>query len=111
VATGIGVALKNFIVWLFSTTTGKAILKAVVPIMLIALFAVAVTGLGFLPRSPLYEANRALLGLSMYVPYLRYVSAFVPIEHITTTLGLWLASIMLFHSAKVYLRVGKISKG
>ena len=74
--------------------------------MLVGFFLIGLAGVGFLPRSPLYYANRLLFGMSMYVPYLPYVSAFVPIETISYTLFTWVGAIIWFHYAKWMLRKG-----
>jgi len=98
----------KLITWLFTTVAGKAVIKAAVPIVLLALFALGLFGAGLLPRSPFYYANMLLVGMAVDIPYTRYVGAFVPVLPILGTLRAWVSAIIAFHVVKFYLRAGKI---
>jgi len=109
-AAGALKAVKHVLIWLLTTVAGKAVVKAFVPIILLALFLMGVYGLGLLPRSPFYYANDWLVGMGVAVPYTRYIGAFVPVGPISAIFSAWVMAVIKFHVAKFYLRKGGIIK-
>ncbi|MCL2199741.1 MAG: hypothetical protein FWB80_12545 [Defluviitaleaceae bacterium] len=103
-------ALKSFVTWLVTSVLGKAIFKTVAKVSFMGLFLVAIAGAGLLPQSPLRVIRIPLTNMMMGIPYMRYISAFIPVTPIMMTLSAWLSAVVSFHILKVILRMGKIIK-
>jgi hypothetical protein len=106
----ISTALSKLLKWLITTAIGKAIIKQLVVIALLALFTYSLAQAGMLPRSPLAIAIIPLTLEVSKIPYMNYVGAFVPVEPIMSVLTAWIGAVITFHTLKVVLRMGKIIK-
>ncbi|MCL2223492.1 MAG: hypothetical protein FWB96_00835 [Defluviitaleaceae bacterium] len=103
-------ALKAFFLWLVTSAVGKAIIKAVVPVIMLATMSIGLGAIGLLPRSPLRIPVNLLANMVSTIPYFRYVAFFVPVVPILSALGAWLQAMIGFHVLMIYLRKSGIIK-
>ena len=94
--------------WLITSAVGKTIIKTFAKVSFAVFLLLALAGADALPRSPLRIAVLPLSQLINQVPYMQYVSAFVPVVPIISVLGAWLVSVLAFHVMKVILRKARI---
>jgi hypothetical protein len=103
-------AVKYVLLWLLKSVVGKAIIKAVVKIAAMGFLLYALAYADMLPRSPLRPVLILITVLRNQIPYVNYVSYFVPVDPILLTMATWVSAIFSFHVVKVILRMSRIIK-
>jgi len=102
--------IKWILKWIITSAVGKAVIKNIMLVAFMAMFVSGLAAAGALPQSPFRHALPMLNNLAIRIPYLEYVSFFIPVIPIMGLLGYWLGAVVSFHIIKIFLRKAKIIK-